>query len=349
MILFSALLRVFAFSKHSFFSLIFLAPTVFFASIALLATISQSAFAATNCHSFGQSSVSYARHNLEAGCGFTGGAWADDYAGHRKWCEQDSVSDAQIAQILSDRKNMLLQCMAAKKPATPSIQACQNFANSAVAKARESVRLGCGYSSGAYADDYNGHYNWCLQQPIADVVAANQTTNNGIDQCRHEKLSGVCGFYVAAISPLYRQQNEACAGRADFQIVASNPDHDRQQCLQNAAPDAAWVNAQVSAMNARIEMCRSNTITYSNLGYRGALLDACTNDLGAFCQDWVPKGFCEWKGHKRATQVSRTTTDFTVHLDCLKTGNVSATAEKKQCYCSGTCGGISQITCTGRR
>lgn len=337
MALFSAPLEFSAFFRRCFFPII------------LLAITGLPALAATNCDSFGQSAVSYARHNLEFGCGFSGGAWADDYDGHRKWCEQDSVSDAQISQILAERKNMLLQCMSANKPATPSIESCQNFANAAVAKARESVKLGCGYASGAYADDYNGHYNWCLQQPVADVAAANQATNAGIDQCRLEKLSGVCGFYVAAISPLYQQQNEACAGRADFQIVASNPNHDRQQCFQNAAPDAAWVNAQVSAMNARIEMCRSNTVTYSNLGYRGALLDVCVSDLGAFCEDWVPKDFCQWKGHKSAIGDSRGATDFTVHLECLKTGNVAAAAEQKECFCSGNCGGISEITCTGSR
>lgn len=245
MALFSTPLESSAFFKRCFFSIV------------LLVTTSLPVSAATNCDSFGQTSVSYARQNLEYGCGFSGGAWADDYAGHKQWCEQGSVNDAQISQILTHRQNMLLQCLSSTKPATPTIASCQSFANSAVAKAQESVRIGCGYTSGAYADDYNGHYNWCLQQPIADVVAANQATNAGIDQCRLDKLSGVCGFYVAAISPLYQKQNEACAGRADFQIVASNPNFDRQQCLQNAAPDAVWVNAQVSAMNARIEMCNS--------------------------------------------------------------------------------------------
>lgn len=306
--------------------------------------------AASNCDGFGQAAANYARYNIENNCGFVGGAWADDKEGHANWCRQPTVTDAQIAQILQDRQAMLNQCLASKPKVMNDPQACANYANSAILKARESRRLGCGYEgNSAYDDNYDGHYRWCLEQPVDNVVAQNQATNIGIDQCREAKLSGVCAFYATAMAPLYQQHNEACAGREDFVLTVSNPVADRQQCLENTAPDAAWVNAQVGQMQARIATCQANTITYSNPGDRGVPLDACTNDLGAFCGEWVAEDFCEWKGHSDVVAFTPGSTDFTVHVDCMMTGNVAAADQSQECYCSGNCGSITAITCTGRK
>lgn len=112
--------------------------------------------------------------------------------------------------------------------------------------------------------------------------------------------------------------------------------------------NVAWSDSRVNAMNQKIELSENNTVTYLPEGYRGIPLDACTSD--PFCDTAAPEVFCRWKGH--ADQLSYKagpSTDFTVHVDCIAEGVAGRADQSDRCFCRGTCGTITEITCTGRR
>ena len=138
------------------------------------------------CKSFAEQTVQKARLNVQLGCGLKGGDFADDYNGHFQWCMSHGQS---AASHQNSKTNMMIDaCKASKaevkKNAENHAAMCRNFAQSAVLKAREARKLNCGYNTGDYADDYAGHYTWCLSASAQQAIAQNQKTNNGIDSCR---------------------------------------------------------------------------------------------------------------------------------------------------------------------
>ncbi|WP_371224126.1 hypothetical protein [Roseovarius sp. 2305UL8-3] len=296
-----------------------------------------------NCDAYAAKAVFQNNHNNNIGCGFTGGRWSNNYEGHKAWCLSAGVQMQHLTAEDNARIGALAECQKIQG------NACKAYATDAVRRAKQNAEMNCGFQDSAFDNNYDGHFKWCMSVHMNTAATETYNRNQQIGQCLAQKKQGICGFYVAAISPLYQRHNEACAGREDFQLIVSNPEFDRAECLKHANLDAAWANNQVAAMNDRIAICESNTVVYSPVGDRGVPLDACTNDLGAFCGKWVPDGFCKWKGHTHSISHVPSTRDFTVHLDCVTTGNVAAADQSQECYCKGTCGAITAITCTGRK
>jgi len=73
----------------------------------------------------------------------------------------------------------------------PPIPYCDNYAASAVAAAKESLRLNCGFTGPRWSDVIGGHLNWCL------ALGGDRTAPSSEEAARAEGL-GACRAKIAA-------------------------------------------------------------------------------------------------------------------------------------------------------
>ena len=69
-----------------------------------------------NCNAYAQSAVNQQAMNLKLKCGFKGGAWSSNYAGHAAWCKQTNVKMADLTNQQKIRQKALNSCSQKKGP-----------------------------------------------------------------------------------------------------------------------------------------------------------------------------------------------------------------------------------------
>lgn len=168
-----------------------------------------------NCDAYAAKAVFQNAHNNNIGCGFTGGRWSDNYEGHKAWCLSDGVQMQNLTFEDNARIGALAECQKLQQ------NACISYATNAVCRAKQNVELNCGFQDSAFDNNFDGHFKWCMSVHMNAAACETYNRNQQIGQCVAQKKDGICGFYVAAIGPLYQRHNEACAGRADFQLITS--------------------------------------------------------------------------------------------------------------------------------
>lgn len=112
------------------------------------------------CAEYAAAAVTRARENAKLSCGFTGSRWADDHAGHLKWCQ--TVATAQLVRRELDIR--LQQMQACKQKIADKNKApCRLYAVQAVAQNSLNKSYKCGFGGGNWSDDSQGHQNWCIK------------------------------------------------------------------------------------------------------------------------------------------------------------------------------------------
>jgi hypothetical protein len=110
------------------------------------------------CQGYAQQAVKQAKEAVSLNCGFSGGRWSGDHAGHFNWCV--GVSDAAREGEAKARTDQLTGCMSAFAKSWED--GCKTYAAVAAALAETSIKRQCGFKGGRWDTAQNGHYSWCL-------------------------------------------------------------------------------------------------------------------------------------------------------------------------------------------
>lgn len=169
-------------------------PRSVLASMLMLAagmiTLSSSSALADNhnvtCAEYAASAVSRARENAKLGCGFKGGRWADDHAGHLKWC-QTSATKKLIHRELDIRLKQMQACKA--NIAQSNEGPCRLYAVQAVAQNGLNKDYKCGFKGGNWSDNKQGHQKWCVKVGYKTAKArASDWRDRKLDECKSRPI-----------------------------------------------------------------------------------------------------------------------------------------------------------------
>lgn len=132
-----------------------------------------------NCGAYATKAVEQQNQNILLNCGLTGIGWSADFQAHFNWCRLDQVTMAHVTEADRFRADAITQCAA--KPAQDQ-QACQAYAQEAVAQQKGNKNRGCALKGATWSEDYAAHFNWCLK--------ADQGARNAAQNARNQQLSG---------------------------------------------------------------------------------------------------------------------------------------------------------------
>ncbi len=233
------------------------------AALILFVTVPRGALLARedlNCSAYAATAAAQNDQNVMMGCGFTGPRWNSDLSGHLQWCETATM--AGLTSEDNARKSMLAQC--AQKPKQDQ-QACQAYAKAAVEHQIANKSQRCGFSGGAWSEDYAGHFDWCLK------AAADARVAEG--NARYQQLLGCFAAQKAA-------KKDACATYANV-AVAQQKENERRGCgftgglwSANWAEHFAWCETAAKAASDKETETRA-----------AALRDQCLKQI------------CHWTKH----------------------------------------------------
>ena len=213
-----------------------------------------------NCSAYAATAAAQNDQNVMLACGFTGARWNSDPSGHFKWCETATMAD--LTNEDKARKSMLAQC--AQKPKQEQ-QACQTYAKAAVEHQIANKSQGCGFSGGAWSENYAGHFDWCLKAgPEARASEGN---------ARYQQLLGCFAAQKAA-------RKDACAVYASA-AVAQQKENEVRGCKFTGGPwNSNW--AEHFAWCETVKQTESDKETALRVA---ALRDQCL------------KKVCHWTRH----------------------------------------------------
>lgn len=138
------------------------------------------------CSQYAAAAVFRARENVKFGCGFKGGRWADDHAGHLKWC-QTSATKQLIRRELDIRLRQMQACKEriAKSNAGP----CKLYASQAVAQNSLNKSYKCGFKGGNWSDNRQGHQKWCVKVGYKTAKArASDFRDRKLAECKSKPI-----------------------------------------------------------------------------------------------------------------------------------------------------------------
>lgn len=225
-----------------------------FATVMFSASASN-VLAAKDCNLFAGAAMTRANENIQYGCGFQDSRYALDQTGHFNWCKNPAITEDQVLAELNFRRDQIQGC----KAKHASLEAgCKSFAEQTVAKARINVQLGCGLGGGDYADDYNGHYQWCLNNGQIKASHQNKRTNIAIDACKADKQASdnhvlMCRNFAESAELKAIEAKKLNCGYTTGDYAIDYVGH-YKWCL---SATAAQATAQNQKTNAGIDACRA--------------------------------------------------------------------------------------------
>lgn len=138
------------------------------------------------CQQYAETAVAQQQDNQKRQCGFQGGRWSADYAGHFAWCRQVPSVLAE-RETLSRTQALRNECRSGGSPGggeqSDKHRRCQQYAENAVTQHRENIRRQCGYQGGRWSTDYTGHFEWCLQVPQLFADIETRARNQQLHTC----------------------------------------------------------------------------------------------------------------------------------------------------------------------
>jgi hypothetical protein len=123
------------------------------------------------CQAYADEAVKQQKANQMHGCGIKGGAWSEDFASHFGWCLK-AGPQARVAEN-NARNQQLAGCLTAQKTAAEKAMkdACAKYAATAVAQQNENLSRKCNFAGGAWNQDWNAHFKWCMAGQIKKTEA----------------------------------------------------------------------------------------------------------------------------------------------------------------------------------
>jgi len=325
---------------HHFVKIALTCATLLFPSLA-------QADANLNCEAYAQSAMAQIVEANSLGCGFGGPGWAADYNAHFNWCRSNGVGIMDVSREDQNRGAALDQCRQSQ-PQTLGLgdAECVVFANEMVGYARENIQRSCGLTGSRYDDNYQGHFNWCMSGVSkADVAANADFARSEIAQCTQKAAATfTCAFYEGRMITLTERYIAACN-------ESLWPEDHKANCLAEGGSEQ-WMNMQEGTLLTKVEACEQNVVTYVPTNGDGTPLDGCYQG-GEGCGQGVADDFCQHDhDHARARSFITGPTDFSVYLFCLNMPRGGASDFEDiggKCFCRGSCGAFTSITCEGRR
>ncbi len=129
------------------------------------------------CKSYARSSIEQHALNTARKCGFGGGAWTANYAGHFEWCL--GASETAIIREGQARENQLIGCKAAQQASESN--RCDDYAAIAVGQNASMVKRKCGFGGGVWSSNASSHKNWCLKVSPATAKKRQDSRANDLD------------------------------------------------------------------------------------------------------------------------------------------------------------------------
>lgn len=176
------------------------------ATLAIPAAADQS----LNCNAYAGKAVAQQEQNVALGCGFSGGAWSADFNAHFGWCQNAGTTMADLTTEDKARVKALAEC--GQKPAKTQ-EACQGYASNAVFFARLAKISQCGFSGGAWTENYGAHFNWCM--------GAAEPARNSEREARVNKVQG-------CLAALKNAKQTACKAYAQAALVQNDENKTRK-------------------------------------------------------------------------------------------------------------------------
>lgn len=136
------------------------------------------------CRDYAVRAVQQNDENLRLRCNFTGSSWQSNRNAHFDWCMTASRADRERED--RNRVQKLEQCRSSGGGGSDGGREdeCRDYAEEAIAQARENTDLGCGFSGARWSKRYAEHFNWCLSASRADVQAERTARTRDLRSCR---------------------------------------------------------------------------------------------------------------------------------------------------------------------
>ena len=336
-----------------------------FATILILvAGWSLSAYAEKNCDIFAGDAIKQIKQAKKLGCGFTGSLWDDNYNGHKTWCLRPNISGQILIDTYFTRQRILDRCKKSKSVSGGQVNItnnCKAYAQRAVKKARLNIKLRCGYKTGNYADNYNGHFNWCMQQGILKASHADKVTSLGIAKCRKASKVSLCKQAATRAQSWRATMDKACRGIPNTSEWPGNWKNDFQLCQSKGV---AFIDRENKRRKKTAAKCTRKKNTRTFLYTPGGKLrhyaertwlpiDVCSNkvkhknetELFNSCgKDWATE-LCKRFGYKKAIKIRTGTNDQSTSWNSARPDGPSTWWAGSKRVCHGKCGYFKAITC----
>lgn len=167
------------------------------------------------CRDYSVRAVQQNDENLRLRCNFTGSSWQSNRNAHFDWCMGASRADRERED--RNRVTKLAECRSSGggDGGGGREDQCRDYADEAVAQARENRDLGCGYTGSRWSSRYAEHFNWCLSATRAQVQAERTARAGELRSCRGGSEGG--------------DRAEACRDYAE-EAVAQLAEGRRREC-----------------------------------------------------------------------------------------------------------------------
>lgn len=318
-----------------------------------------------NCEAYGKAAVDQQQQNIQNKCGFGGGRWSNNYAGHVAWCKSSNVQMANLTHEDRARTKALEGCKSNtnnKILLIPGFQVtsdhtalCNRYADRAIELANKNKQDNCRLTGGRYANDRPGHFKWCMAQTREIVNSESKIREDQIAPCLNQAATAEsCASYAKAAPTIIAEHASVC--RQDN----GNPSY------EDLVAFCGRIGGPVNAINenkkllAEIEHCKKfppkvtkvfdkpgGTMRFKNGASKWLPFDVCNEkQTDSFfggksfimCGQANANNFCKKKGYHIATDYktySVKNSDNTMSTVWIDT--------KKACH--GNCGAFSTITC----
>jgi len=134
-----------------------------------------------SCAPYAKNAVTQQQLNQKRGCGFAGDGWHLNYNKHYNWCLNNSPGIRY--KHTKSRQDSLTRC----GKTGGKTKVCKNYANQAVAQQKTNLRLKCNISGPAWHQDYNQHYNWCMNAKSGTPGTFAKSRSDRLAQCSSNK------------------------------------------------------------------------------------------------------------------------------------------------------------------
>lgn len=171
------------------------------------------------CRDYAVRAVQQNDENMRLRCNFTGPAWQSNRNGHFDWCMTASRADRERED--RNRAQKLNECRTnggggGGGGGGGREDECRDYAEEAIAQARENTDLGCGFSGARWSARYAEHFNWCLSATRDQVRAERTARARDLRSCRGGSDGG-------------GDRSEACRDYAE-EAVAQIAESRRRSC-----------------------------------------------------------------------------------------------------------------------
>jgi len=303
-----------------------------------------------NCNAYAQSAIDQQNQNLKQKCGFKGGRWSLDFAGHLNWCKKSNIKMHNLTNEQKARIKALGQCTSTKQQAKDQqkeqkLEAarCGLYALAAPKIVADHGKA-CNKNNGKPSKFQLKQY--CKKIGSKAAMAENKQLLRDAKSCKFK--SSYCKKYAASMVKYAKKNIKHKCGYQSSHYDNNSKGHN-QWCL--SAPTKLSKKALKDARKG-IKACTTDRIKVFDkpggkwtptTGYtRWLLIDVCATKKGKYCGKANADLYCRSKGYAKSIRHKTKSVNF-------GSGKASTWWHASKQACHGKCGGFTKIVCKGKR